>query len=275
MNREPSRFTPTGFTRSRTSVGQYWTGNAAKSKIVGELIADAAGRALRVFDYGCGNGGDWPAILLDHPHIKLIGYEPDHLRAREAERRLTGTDAQVFTGPSPPELDPPVDRMVSLSVFEHVLDRKAYLEAAHRRLSCEGRFYLNYDDGHFRIAFDLDEKTAWLAQLRVAAHNFVAKPLARLGLPDGFQARVQREDVDRLVAATGFRVLDAYYSNLIAFKELAATLPDERRDEFASFWIEVERRLNSEFASSVASLRGDQCNLWRWMATRTLVLAHA
>jgi len=242
----------------------HWPGNAAKSRVIRDLLARGA---RRVFDHGCGAGGAWPAILAAHPDLELIGWDPDRAALSRARERLAGRRVRIVdTIPALVE----ADAIVSLSVLEHVHDRTGYLALAKRHLAPDGTFYLNYDDGHFRVAFDVDRPALWPAQVRLWVHN----QLARLGRRRDYQRRVTRTEADRLVAAAGFGVADVWYGNVAALKELSKTIPPERAKEFQAFWLDVETRLGA-FAAAGRSERGDSTNLWSIMPSRTLVLRHA
>lgn len=129
-----------------------WYGNAAKNRIIGEIVARAnqspEGQSPLVFDYGAGTGGSWPDILAKHPNIRLVCYEPHRKSAAILANRLRGR-ATVYEG-NIADLNIQADYIVSFSVLEHVADRPAYMANAARLLAPHGRFYLNYDDGHFR-----------------------------------------------------------------------------------------------------------------------------
>ena len=60
----------------------YWYGNSAKHRAIRDLVLNRGSSPVLVFDYGCGDGGEWPRILREHPNIELVGYEPDASRAR-------------------------------------------------------------------------------------------------------------------------------------------------------------------------------------------------
>ena len=55
----------------------YWVGNIAKSRIIGEILDAHPATPITIFDYGCGDGGDWKRVLADRPDIRMVGYEPD------------------------------------------------------------------------------------------------------------------------------------------------------------------------------------------------------
>ncbi len=253
----------------------YWHGNAAKTRVLADILTKTADRpGAVVLDYGCGDGGDWPSILADNPGLELIAYDPSSRRRARASERLTelhariiDTDELLSDGASLR-----ADFIVSFSVFEHVYDRHSYLRTARRHLSDGGLFYLNYDDGHFRSALELDRLQDWPAQMRTVLHNHLAGLLAQVGRVDLYQQRVHRLIADEMVNQCDFEIVDEFYSNLTCFKELHKTLPNELHEEFSRLWVEVEERLNRSFRVEGNLERGDTRNLWDVMPSRTLVL---
>lgn len=252
----------------------FWVGNVAKARIVSRIVADPR-RALTVFDYGAGRGGDWPSVLVHRPGIDLICFEPDQAAAAALRAALAGTTARVLTAKEFEAADFAADHIVSFSVFEHVLDRPAYLAQAKRLLARDGTFHLNYDDGHFRTSLDLDEARDWKLNVTETLRNRAAGLWPRVGREHLYQARVRRVDVDRLVAEAGLAIAEERYENLRSLKQLAKTIPPDRVQEFTSWWIEIEDRLNDRFRASGEERMGDHVNLWREMGSRTLVLRHA
>lgn len=256
----------------------YWLGNAAKTEVVARIIERATGRdrPMTVFDFGCGTGGDWPRILAEVPQIRLVAYDPDSRSAAEAQDRLRSTGATVLSGGSIATVDLQADVIVSFSVFEHVYDRTGYLATAKRLLAPDGTFFLNYDDGHFRVAIDVDRPSIWPADGRRLAHNLLAPVLARIGRVSDYQRRVRRDAADKMLGRAGFRCRESFYSNCDALKELYKTIPNDRREEYCRLWVEFEGRLNESFVVDLPKWeRGDNVNLWQRMPTRTLVLDHS
>ena len=258
----------------------YWNGNAAKTKVIDEILSvtevrRAQGEIVTLFEYGCGGAGDWPVILAENKGFRLIGYEPHGPSYEKACSRLRGFDVELYTGNQLAEKTFFADYGVSFSVFEHVYDRMGYLATVKRHLAPGGTFYLNYDDGHFRNFLDLSVPKTWATTLSEFSHNLLAGSLARLGKVGYFQKRVNRADADALVPAAGLVARDSFYSNLGSMKALAKTLPESKRGEFSRLWVELEDALNAKFKVEGPARLGDTLNLWPSMGSRTLVLEHA
>jgi SAM-dependent methyltransferase len=254
----------------------YWQGNAAKVRVISDLLHRASGREVVVFDYGCGGAGDWPQILAENPYLRLYGYEPHLPSFRIAVDRLKGLNAEIFTGDCITSLSIKADYIVSFSVFEHVFDRRSFLAHASRLLASDGLFYLNYDDGHFRNLIDLAEPGTWWGAVRVRFHNLLAAALANLGQVSSFQQRVIAQDVDQLIVNAGFVTDNCEYHNFYGFKELFKVIDPKLQAEFSRFWLDIELELNSRFRSEMASAKkGDRINLWAQMVSRTMWLRHS
>jgi hypothetical protein len=155
-----------------------------------------------------------------------------------------------------------------------VYDRRRYLQTAKEHLAVQGVFYLNYDDGHFRNLLNLNAPRTWLTDLRIWLHNLSAGLLARLGWVSQYQKRVNRSDIDVLVAQVGFETTRVFYSNLGSLKGLYKLISPPKREDFTRIWIAVEDALNDQFLEDGATRMGDPANLWQFMGTRTLVLSH-
>lgn len=253
----------------------YWLGNAAKSQIIKEILESHSGSTpVTVFDYGCGDGSDWPAILADHPWVQLIGYEPYASSCQKARKRLRNYAADIIGGQQIETLAVKADYIVSFSVFEHVVDREAYLRHAKRILASKGVFYLNYDDGHFRNWLDISQPTTWLPALRAWSRTVISRPLAAIGFTTRYQRRVNVSELKRLIAETGFRIMSVAYHNLPCLKGLAKTIPDEARQSYATWWLVVEKYLNEHFRYPQCGISDTQTNLWLQMTSCTLRLQH-
>ncbi len=256
----------------------YWHGNAAKTRIIEEILSSHASQGsenIVVFDFGCGDGGDWPTILRENLQIKLIGFEPSNVACRIAKKRLQDCDAEIFGGNDINRLSILANYIVSFSVFEHVVDKVAYLKDAKRLLAPDGVFYLNYDDGHFRNELDLSDIGSWSPALRAKVRTIVSPAMAALGRQEKYQQRVIASEIDQLVKDAGFKINRIDYDNLASLKALAKTMPVDLRENFSRWWLCVERDLNERFRCVLQDVSmGDAVNLWREMGSRTLRLHH-
>lgn len=254
----------------------YWLGNAAKSRVIADILASKSGTGpVTVFDYGCGDGGDWPAILADHPWLRLVGYEPYGPSCQKARERLRDYSADILGGQDVDTLAVKADYIVSFSVFEHVVDRTGFLHHAKRILAPDGVFYLNYDDGHFRNLLDVSRPATWLPALRAWGRTMVSRPFAAFGFSSHYQQRVDATEADALVAESGFRIERVDYHNLVCLKDLAKAMPDDLQQSYAQWWLDAEKYLNEHFHVRLPEKRyDDNSNLWQQMLSRTLCLRH-
>jgi SAM-dependent methyltransferase len=251
-------------------VSVYWPGNAAKHRAIEFVLRAAATDRLVVFDYGCGTGGDWPRVLADHPGITLVAYDPDSEAAATARSRLAGHAATVTTGAGPPSESVAADVVVSFSVFEHVVDRPAYLATARRHLRPDGTFFLNYDDGHFRNDLRLEAPRTWREPLRALGRHLASPLLARAGRQHAYTVPVPYRELRPLVEAAGFTVHGDRLENLPDFKAAAKLVPDDQRAAFLDLWLATEDALDDQLGS-VTDSEGVPV-LWSRMLSRTLTL---
>jgi hypothetical protein len=204
-----------------------------------------------------------------------VCYEPGAADARAMTEAFAGSpSARVLSDVEFATTSTGADFIVSFSVLEHVVNRPDYLAHAKRHLHADGVFHLNYDDGHFRTALDLDERRLWRQNLAVAVQNALAPLWPRIGRWDRYQSRVVKSQIDREIGSAGFRIDGERYENLTAMKEIWKTLPPEQRTAFSRMWIQLEDRLNASFRHEVEMRMGDTANLWRQMGSRTLQLRH-
>jgi len=257
-----------------TSGELYWPGNAVKTKVIREIVHGALKKpSVVIFDYGCGEAGHWRVVLDSFPNFYLIAYDLDPRARHVARKHLAGLKAEVLDDVEHIRFQ--ADYIVSFSVLEHVYDRKQYLTVAKEALAPEGLFYLNYDDGHFRICLDMSDHLSWTANLRTWLHNILAPLLAKAGYKTKFQARVNKLELHRLLKLVGFEVQEEFYGNIACLKGLCKYIPQNKIEDFMNMWVCLEERLNEHFLEELGRYyAGDNVNLWRFMASRTLVLRH-
>ena len=95
-----------------------------------------------------------------------------------------------------------------------------------------------------------------------------------VGIESKFQGRIDYDYLNNLIKEHGFKIIDSFYSNLHCFKGLFNNIPEETKEEFIQFWIEVEYKLNNNFLyiNKDKKYWGDYSNLWQFMFSRTLIL---
>lgn len=253
----------------------YWLGNAAKSRII-EIILRLVdhNENVIIFDYGCGDGGDWPAICEDYPQIRLIGYEPSRASFEKSRNRLNASNALILTGNALENETFHADFIVSFSVLEHVRNRRDYFLTAKRHLATNGYFFLNYDDGHFRNYLDINKPALWPYQALSWVLTLGSKVLGGLMPASQYQRPVIDSEVNALIQEAGFRVVGDEYANLASLKRLFATVPPENQHDFCNFWLQVEERLNTDFRRGSSDDGNTVENLWQEMYSRSLHLVH-
>ncbi len=221
-------------------------GNTAKLyclQLIDEAAAEAEG-AFRVVDLGCGTGSNFVELLARRPHVAYVGIEPSSAAAEEARRRLPR--AEIVTAPAYDVRVEPADAVVSFSVLEHVVQRARYLEAAAANLRPGGRFYLNYDSGHFVADVDLRERAKAVA----------SQVLARVGSESRYRARVGEHEFRSLAAKAGLRIVEDKVFNT-DLKRLYPHVPPDRRELFMERWLAYELELNElgiEYHDELASI---------------------
>lgn len=254
----------------------YWPGNAAKTRVIRDIIQRSSKKSsVIIFDFGCGEAEHWRPILDSFTNFYLFAYDPDPRSLRKAKESLADLKAKVQVLDNVQVAQFQANYIVSFSVYEHVYNKAQYLRVAKRLLAPSGLFYLNYDDGHFRIRADLfDLRSFWMG-IRAWAHNALAPILPKLGYEYKFQARVRKEELQSLLDRVGFEVLEETYGNVESIKGLWKYINTDNHRDFMEIWLSLEDELNKRFKEKTGNnYAGDDMNLWRVMASRTLVLKH-
>ncbi|MFB6181775.1 MAG: class I SAM-dependent methyltransferase [Candidatus Magasanikbacteria bacterium] len=254
----------------------YWTGNAAKSKIIKLILEEIQNleEEVTIFDHGCGNAGKWKNFLTDHQNVKYIGSEPDAERIEKSKKELQEVNnVELYTANQLKDKDFSADFIISFSVFEHVYHKRDYLKTAKKFLAEDGKFFLNYDDGHFRNKVNLKNIKNVIRELKIMTHNFLSPILAKMGYVSWYQERVNYNNTKKLLKEEGFQITNQFYSNLENFKGLSKHIKDTDEQEFTKFWIETETKLNKSFKKR-ENYKEDINNLWRIMGSNTFVLKH-
>ena len=123
-------------------------GNVAKYDIFKYFLKCSSGsNSLKILDVGCGAGRQWEWLSKVDSEIRqsleVIGFEPN--ARRDATKQIP-----IVHDINDPSLEEVYDVVVSMSVLEHVYDRRAFIEfCASKANSASGVVIINYDNGHF------------------------------------------------------------------------------------------------------------------------------
>ncbi len=168
-----------------------------------------------------------------------------------------------------------IDYIVSFSVFEHVFDRVGYLAECSRVLAGDGRIFLNYDDGHFRFNFAINQGVPILQNLmqgREVISNLIRPVAARAWLVRFYQARVTEAIIDKLVRRADLRIVSKRFANLVSMKRLAKMIEANSVEAFHETWLRLEDELNHAVTFCPSSAMGHKDARWLEMPSCTLIL---
>lgn len=210
----------------------YSANNAAKQWILEELENRFQDAPSVILDLACGAGWIWEQYLMKHQQARVVGVDYDKQAIMEGKKRYGAhprIELRVGNAQRPVEADT-YDAVVALSAIEHVVDRKAFLKAAHKALKRGGMAYLNYDAGHFRSK-KLKER------LMVPVSQF----LAAMGLPGSYMKQVDDGVFRKQAEEAGFRVVDLRKHNIATLKGPLRGAPAEAIDA----WYDFEERLGA------------------------------
>ncbi len=219
-----------------------WLGNSSKYRIINEIKNKTN---LSILDFGAGTGKNWISILEKNPSLNVCLFEPDPVVHKELllnVSKMGGTSTASVSD----DLNAlgEFDYIISFSVFEHVSDPAAYLRDAKKHLKKGGKFFLNYDDGHFQHWVDLGNVRTWRAGLS----GLLARVMAPLGRLRGRTSldlnRHTEAEILSMITAAGFVVSNKRYENTISFKQLYKHVPASEQIAFMEAWVSCEDTLN-------------------------------
>ncbi len=211
----------------------YARGNASKQWIFSELEKRFGDRPFKLLDLGCGDAAVWKTFAETHPNMDYHGFDYDLPAIERGKKhyaqlphmKIESGDAQKLQGND-------YDVVTALSMIEHVVDRKAFLQTVFAALKSGQAAYLNYDDGHFRSS-DIKE--------RVMVP--VSQLLAQFGIEGPYMKHVDDESFAKLASEVGFRVEHLHKHNLAKIKGFMRGA----KDEALNAWFEFEDGLNEQY----------------------------
>lgn len=251
----------------------YWQGNAAKSRVLAEILS-LGEESVQVFDYGAGAAHGWRPILEKHPHLRLTLFEPHLPSRRKAKKNLAGTGSIVLEHFEPEHFTSSFDFIISFSVLEHVKDREQYLKNIALLLKKEGTCFLNFDDGHFRNDLRLERPASWWPSCKEALKNKVGPLLSWGRWSHLYQRPVASAELEQSLQRQGLSVRQLLYGNMGDLKRLYKKVPASEQQHFMQTWMDIEKELGEKFSTSYFphhEMKKDSF-LWEIMGSKTLVL---
>lgn len=244
---------------------EFPLGNAAKVYCLKQLEPLAAtGRPITLLDMGCGTAKNFTAFLDRHPNVRYVGIDPHGPSIKEARRVLANRNAELHHGRAEAfALQDGADAIVSFSVFEHVVNRHAYLAAVRRNLKPSGVAFINYDAGHFTTESTTSQHQTAMRAARQAVAQFFRNFLAeRLGRDVYYQRFVTETSFIQDCALAGLRITESLSFNT-ALKLAFRHVKESARAEYMQRWFDLELWLNANaypYQDSMAPIFTTRCH---------------
>jgi len=251
----------------------YWAGNAAKFGIANEIRerAMATSETLVIVDLGAGLGGDWHKLSEDCSNLEIHLWEPHSPTANVLKN--TRSSSRIFIHENVEELENIADIGTSLSVLEHVQEKREHLKLARKVLKKTGHFYMNFDDGHFRPeSQNIFRISNYRLPLAEAWRTFLSGLSPRIIAVNKFQRRVVFEDFLKAVDESDLVIDTIRYNHLSGLKSLVGfinvtDLKLEYMTSLLNFEAQIQDIFKKDGSTDVERL------LWEIFPTRTAILA--
>ena len=105
---------------------------------------------LNILDLGCGKGKQWDWYFKNKNRLDfkldINGYEP-FVKNTYTSKSKENTQIKFIKDLN--KCNKEFDIVVSMSVLEHVYDRRNFLETCYKFMKSDGFSLINYDNGHF------------------------------------------------------------------------------------------------------------------------------
>ncbi|MCK4822702.1 methyltransferase domain-containing protein, partial [bacterium] len=151
------------------------------------------------------------------------------------------------------------DIITSLSALEHVYKRKKFLRSAKAVLREGGKFFLNYDNGHF-LSKSLGEKK----------RNLIGPYLARLGWENWYQSFVWQNEIIKYLEDLNFIIIEELNFHQATTKGFHRVISDTISKQYHDLWLKYELEINALLKEDKTSL--NQANSNRFLLAKLFVL---
>ncbi|MGH8084894.1 MAG: cyclopropane fatty acyl phospholipid synthase [Lysobacter sp.] len=209
---------------------------------------------MRVLDIGCG-WGSLMGYAAEHYGVQCIGVTVSKEQAAWARERYTGLPLefrlQDYRELDAPSLGGPVDRLVSVGMFEHVgrKNHRAYMEVAARCLRDDGLFLLHTIGKNRRDSVP----DRWIDK-----HIFPNGDLPSVGqVGDAIDGLFVAEDLHNF-GADYDHTLMAWHAN---FEAAWSRFADELDETFHRKW-------RYYLLSCAGAFRARELQLWQWVLSK-------
>ena len=249
----------------------YWPGSVAKFSIANQIykIAKSSNGPIVAADLGAGMGGDWPKLVEDLPNLTVHLWEP-HIPTAKALRELSKS-SRLLVHENLREMDGIADIGSSLSVLEHVRHIEEHFIQAEKVLKPGGKFFMNFDDGHFRHeAKNVFSPKDFVLPIKESLRTIVSKVFPTLIPVNKYQKRVSYEDF-KIACMKSSLVLERIDCSQLPSIKGVAKLFNQPTNQlpFLNAWLdfenEIQRLIESEHGAKAEK------KIWELLPARTAV----
>ena len=251
----------------------YWPGSVAKFSIANQIykIAKATNGPIVAADLGAGMGGDWPALVDDLPNLTVHLWEPHTPTANALAKLVSSNRFQVHEDLS--EMNGVADIGTSLSVLEHVRNIGEHFRQADNVLKPGGKFFMNFDDGHFRHeAKNLFSPNDFVLPIKESLRTVISKFFPTLIPVNKYQKRVLFKDFKSACSNSALILEKIEYSQLPSIKGVAKLFKKpEMQLPFLNSWLNFE----TEIQNLIRQEHGTKAEemIWNLLPARTAIFS--
>jgi|688.fasta_scaffold404232_1 hypothetical protein len=251
----------------------YWPGSVAKFSIANQIykIAKDSDGPIIAADLGAGMGGDWPKLVEDLPNLTIHLWEPHTLTANALAKLVSSNRFQVHEDLS--EMNGIADIGTSLSVLEHVRHIEEHFRQADKVLKPGGKFFMNFDDGHFRHEVkNIYAPSNFVLPVKESLRTIISKFFPTLIPVNKYQKRVLYKDF-KCACANSSLILDRIEcSQLPSIKGVAKLFKKpENQLPFLNSWLDFE----TEIQNLIKQEHGAKAEeiIWNLLPARTAIFS--